>query len=212
MLPRHLQTWAVRKGFLCGDAANIHDALDENWYSQLKHIHTAYCNMTSIQLLKHLNSQWCPLDVHAKKKLKQDYYTEWDNEIHLTTFRKRLDDKQMCIQSFGITIFNEDKLQFYLEQMYACNSFNKKEMTEWENKPEIIKNDFKEAKLYFEGLVQDYETYKQNSGGMMGKSKYKRVNQAKEAEQGDELCEYIAKIATATVACAEQQEELTANL
>jgi hypothetical protein len=34
----------------------MHDALDENWYSQLKHIHTAYRNMTPIQILDHLDS------------------------------------------------------------------------------------------------------------------------------------------------------------
>jgi hypothetical protein len=61
------KTWAIRKEFLRGVAANMCDALDKNWYSQLKHIHTAYHNMTPIQLLKHLNSQWCPLDIHAKK-------------------------------------------------------------------------------------------------------------------------------------------------
>jgi hypothetical protein len=101
--------------------------------------------MTPIQLLKHLNSEWCPLDVHAKKKLKQDYCTKWDNKINLTTFRKCLNDKQTCIEHFGITISDKDKLQFYLKQMYASNSFNKKEMTEWENKPEIIKNNFDKA-------------------------------------------------------------------
>jgi hypothetical protein len=81
--------------------------------------------MTPIQLLKHLNSQWCPLNVHAKKKLKQDYYTKWDIKIHLTASRKRLDNKQMCIECFRITISDKDKLQFYLKQMYASNSFDK---------------------------------------------------------------------------------------
>ncbi len=206
------ETWAIRKGFLRGVPANMCNALDKNWYSQLKHIHTAYRNMTPIQLLKHLNSRWCPLDVHAKKKLKQDYFTKWDNEIPLTTFRKRLDDKQTCIKHFGITISKKDKLQFYLGQMYTSSSFNKKEMIEWENKPKITKDDFDKAKLYFEGLVKDYETYEQNSGGMMCKSKYKSANQAKEAKQGNELCEYIAKIASTAIVCEVQQDELTANL
>ncbi len=91
--------------------------------------------------------------------------------------------------------------------MSASNSFDKKEMTEWENKSEIIKNDFNKAKLNFKGLVKDYETYKQNSGSIMGKSKYKSVNQAKEAKQGDKLREYITKIATAAVARKEQQDK-----
>jgi hypothetical protein len=118
----------------------------------------------------------------------------------------------MHIKHFGITISKKDKLQFYLEHMYAFNSFDKKEMTKWENKPEIIKNNFDKAKLYFEGLVKDYEIYKQNCGGMMGKSKYKSANQAKEANRGNKLSEYIAEIATAAIARKQQQDELTANL
>jgi hypothetical protein len=73
--------------------------------------------------------------------------------------------------------------------MYASNSFNKKEMTEWENKPKIIKNNFYEAKLCFEGIMKDYETYEQNSSSMMGNSKYKSANQDKEFKQGNKLCE-----------------------
>jgi len=80
------------------------------------------------------------------------YYTEWGSEIHLTGFGKRLDDDQIRIEHFGITISDKDKLQFYLEQMYASNHFDKKEMTEWENKSIAIKDDFDEAKLNFEGL------------------------------------------------------------
>jgi hypothetical protein len=144
---RTRETWAIRKGFLRGVAANFRDALDKNWYSQLKDVHTAYRNTTPIHILEHLDTRWCPLDVHAEKNLRLAYYTEWDNEIHLTAFGKRLDDDQIRIKRFGITISDEDKLQFYLKQMYASNHFDKKEMTEWENKPILIKDDFVEAKL-----------------------------------------------------------------
>jgi hypothetical protein len=47
------------------------------------------------------------------------YYKEWDGKIHLMAFGKRLDDAQVRIKRFGITISDEDKLQFYLEQMNA---------------------------------------------------------------------------------------------
>jgi hypothetical protein len=97
--------------------------------------------------LEHLNSQWCPLNVHAKKNLRIAYYAEWDGKQHLTAFGKHLDEDQVCIKRFGITISNKDKLQFYLEQMYALNHFDKNEMTEWENKPETNKNDFSDAKI-----------------------------------------------------------------
>ncbi len=92
--------------------------------------------------------------------------------------------------------------------MYALNHFDKKEMTEWENKPEAIKNDFINAKTYFEGLVHDYKVYKQNSGGTASKHNFKSANQATKANCGNELCQYIAGIAQAAV----KQEEHTANI
>ncbi len=205
---RTRKTWAIRKGFLRGVAVNFHDALNKSWYSQLKSVHTAYRNTTPIQILEHLNSQWCPLDVHAKKNLRIASYAEWDGEQHLTAFGKNLDDDQVHIERFGITISNKDKLQFYLEQMYASNHFDKKEMTEWENKPEAIKNDFNNAKTYFEGLVRDYEVYEHNSGGTAGKHNFESANQATEADRGDELCQYIAGTAQAAV----KQEENAANI
>jgi hypothetical protein len=172
---------AVWNGFLQGIAANLRDALDKNWYSQLKSVHTAYRNTTPIKILQHLDTRWCPLDVHAKKNLRMAYYIEWDGKIHLTAFGKRLDEDQVRIKRFGITISNEDKLQFYLEQMYASNHFDKKEMMEWENKTIAIKDNFDKAKMYFKGLIKDYNVYVQNSGGTAGKHKFESANQAAEA-------------------------------
>ena len=209
---RTRQTWAIRKGFLRGVAANMREALDENWYSQLKHLHTAYRNVQPIQILNHLNTRWCPLDVHAKKLLKAEYWTEWDGVMHLTAFEKRLDDEQIRIERFGITISDEDKLQFYLEQMYECNHFDQTQMTTWENKPEATKNDWAMAKQYFEGLIRDFEVYEQNSGGTTGKSKYESANHAADADKGDELRRYIATIAAAAVAKEEKTDELAASI
>ncbi len=39
------ETRAIRKGFLRGVASNMRNALDENWYSQLKNLYTAYWNV-----------------------------------------------------------------------------------------------------------------------------------------------------------------------
>ena len=123
------------------------------------HINTAYRNTTPIQILEHLDTQWCPLDVlRAKKILKAKYHTDWDSSImHLPAFGMKLDKEQACINRLGVVISDKDKLQFYMGQIYASNCFNnKKEMVDWENKPAIINNDFNKAKLYFEGLAQDF--------------------------------------------------------
>ncbi len=63
-------SWFIRKGFLRGIVDNLHNTLNEQYYSQLRHRLTAYRNVTPFQILEHLNDHWCPLDVKAKKALK----------------------------------------------------------------------------------------------------------------------------------------------
>ena len=123
-------------------------------------------------------------------------------------FRKRLDDNQVRIKSFSITFYGKDKLQFYLKQMYASNHFDKKEMTEWENKPKATKDNFNKSKIYFEVLVRDYKVYEQNSSSTANKYNFVSANQATKADCSDKLCQYIAGFAQA----AETQEDLAANI
>jgi hypothetical protein len=129
--------------------------------------------------------------------------------MHLTAFGMKLDKEQARINKLGVVISDEDKLQFYMEQIYASNCFGKKEMVDWENKPINIKDNYDQAKLYFEGLVRDFETYTQNSGEH-GKKGYESANQI--AEVGDEIRRYIQEIASASVASNEKAAEFAANI
>ena len=57
-----------------------------------------------------------------------------------------MDDDQRALVRSDVTIDDEDKLQFYLEQMYDSNHFKKSKMLDWEKKPSIIKTDYTTAK------------------------------------------------------------------
>ena len=57
-----------------------------------------------------------------------------------------MDDDQRALVRSDVTIDDEDKLQFYLEQMYDSNHFEKGKMLDWEKKPSIIKTDYTTAK------------------------------------------------------------------
>jgi hypothetical protein len=118
--------------------------------------------------------------------------------MHLMAFSMKLDKEQARVNRLGVVISNEDKLQFYMEQIYLSNCFNKKEMVDWENKPIAIKDDYNKAKLYFEGLVRDFETYMQNSGGNSAKMGYKSANQM--TNVGNKIQKYIQEIASGTAA------------
>ena len=194
-------SWFIRKGFLRGVVDNLRDALDEQYYSQLKHRLTAYRNVTPLQILEHLNDRWCPLDVPAKKELKKNYYSKWDPDEHLTAFGKRLSDDQRALVRSDVTIADDDKLQFYLEEIYDSNRFDKQEMLTWEQQPPNIKTDYDEAKSYFERIVKATDTYEQNAGGAnAGRNRYESANQM--AEYGDEIREYIQQLASAGAASA----------
>jgi hypothetical protein len=159
------EAWFIQKGFLRGVTMNMREALDEQYYLQLKNINTAYRNTTPIQILEHLDTQWCPLNGRTRKLLKAEFHADWDNMVmHITAFSMKLDKEQAQIDRLGVVISGEDKLQINMERIYASNCFDKKEMVDWENKPIAIKDDYDKAKLYFEGLVRDFKTYMQNSG------------------------------------------------
>jgi hypothetical protein len=179
-------SWFIRKGFLRGIVDNLRDALNEQYYSQLRNRLTAYRNVTPFQILEQLNNCWCSLEVRAKKALKDAYYTKWDGDEHLTAFGKRLDVNQRALVRSDVTIADEDKLQFYLEQMYDSNHFDKNEILDWEKQPTATKTDYNAAKNYFEALVKATDTYVMNAGGgTTGRNKYESANQL--ADYGKEI-------------------------
>jgi hypothetical protein len=137
-----LTLWYIRKGFLKGTAANLPDALDKQYYAQLRNVCTAYHNVQPLMILEHLNDRWCPLNVQARKQLRQNYFRPWETKEHLTAFGMRLADEQISLVRLDVIISNDNKLQFYLEQMYESNAFDKMEMMNWENQPMATKSNF----------------------------------------------------------------------
>ncbi len=114
-----------KKGFLWGIVNNLRNAFDKQYYSQLKHRLTAYCNITPFKILKNLNVRWCPLNVKAKKAPKDTYCIKWDGDKHLTAFRKRLDDDQKALVHSNATIADKDKLQFIWRRFTIATTLTK---------------------------------------------------------------------------------------
>jgi hypothetical protein len=83
-------------------------------------------------------------------------------------------------------------------------------MVAWENKPILIKDNYDKGKRYFKTLIQNLETYTQNSGSTVGKAGYNCANQV--ANVGNEIQKYIQEIASATVADKAKTAELAANI
>ena len=111
---------------------------------------------------------------------------------------KQLNNNQNALICLDITISNEDKLQTYLKYIYDSNVFDKAKMMEWDSKPAPIKSNYEQAKRHFKLLVKAHDTYVQNSGSrFVGRNNYKSA--ANMAKIGDEIKEYIAKLASASI-------------
>lgn len=142
-----------------------------------------------------LNDRWCPIGIQAKKELRKEYYTKWDSNEHLTAFGKRLDYNQRALVQSDVTIADDDKLQFYLEEIHDSNKFDKQEMLTWEQQTIRIKTDFDLTKAYFKAIVKATDVYEQNIGGGSTRgNNFESANQM--ADIGDELREWIQQIAT----------------
>jgi hypothetical protein len=91
--------------------------------------------------------------------------------------------------------------------MYDSNMFNKAEMMEWEQQHINVKTDYDLAKHNFELKVKVHDTYIQNSSsGTAGRNKYESANNM--ADIGNEIKDYIAKIASASVT----NDDVVANM
>jgi hypothetical protein len=127
--------------------------------------------------------------------------------MHITAFGLKLDKEQKLLKLLGIYIRDKDKIQFYMEKIYASNMFDKKEMVNWENKLFLIKHDYNKATLYFKNLVKDFKTYTQNSSGTSSKQGYKSANMA--ANVGNKLRRYIQEIVSAAAAGKESAANIS---
>jgi hypothetical protein len=78
------------------------------------------------------------------------------------------------------------------------------------DKPVLVKDNYAQAKAYFENLVKDFNTYTQNSGGTAGKLGYDSSNHM--ADVGNEIRKYIQDISSASVAYKERTADLAANI
>ncbi len=94
-----------------------------------------------------------------------------------------------------VVIPNNNKLQFYLKEIYDSNKFDKQDMLTWEQLPAIIKTNFDQTKAYFEKIVKAADVYKQNTGGNSVQcNTYESTNQM--ANYGNKLREWIQQIAS----------------
>ena len=203
------EAWYTRKGLIQGIGENIRDALDERYYEQLRKKIIGYKNVKITDYFNHLDEKWCKIDTNTIKQMKKEYYEPWDPQEHITEFTKRLDDDQTDLAANSITISNDDKLQFFIEQMYESKNFERDQYVQWEKKADADKT-WANATAYFETITSDNEGYEANIGGTAKRGRYESAANVEE-EKDDQLRLYFDSLAEAATADKEHIQQMSST-
>jgi hypothetical protein len=194
-------TWT---GASRGMAENLRNSMDEQYYSELKPSIVGYKNITTIQILDHLDKVWVTMNTKEKKKIKADYYKPWDvaGGVALSAFTKALDERKEELIHHNITIDEEDIKEHYMVQMYHSRAFAEADMKEWENKSVADRDDWTIMKRFFRDKMTLNEAYTNNNEGNEANVYGSSANitdeqEDKLADMGDQIREYIQQITQA---------------
>ena len=193
-------TW---KGAARGLAENLRDAMEEQYYSELKHSIIGYRNVTTLAQLEHLDDKWTPMNPKEKKLIKKDYFKPWDVPagVALGTFTKRLDERKAELVHHNIAIDEDEMKEHYIEQMYQSKVFSKEDMKAWGAKSEADRDDWDVMKAYFKSKMKQENEFKSNTDDTAASAMYgstaNTIEEDKLADLGDEIREYIQQITQA---------------
>ena len=173
------RNFAIFKGFKSAICENIRDALDLQYYEQIREVTFGFKRRTFRSYIEHLEAHWCILDCKTIESLKQNWKRDWGAEEHITGYSRRLDQEQATLARDNILIADADKLHQYILQMYKCNYFDQPMMTEWEKKATADKT-YANAVIFFNDKMASIEKYQENSGNSAMRNGFESANSALE--------------------------------
>ena len=136
----------------------VTEIIDAPYVEELEEDYVGYANQTIKTVLTHLKTTWCTVTTLEKKQAAEQFQIKWDGTTHITKYARQLDKQQKLCRDIGVPANDNQKTQIYVEQMYACEMFDDKEMTAWEDKLTDDKT-WSIAKTYFEKLYRSKAKY-----------------------------------------------------
>ena len=94
-----------------------------------------YSTQTIKTIIQHLKDEWCVVSTLGKKQALDAFNVDWDLTSHITKYAQELNKQQKLCCDIDVPASDTTKTQTYLENMWASEMFDAKEMRTWENKP-----------------------------------------------------------------------------
>ena len=108
---------------------SIFAAVDAQYVKELKEDYTGYKNQTINTMINQL-STWYVITTKDNMDIKYHFLAPWSEtaKAHVTTFARQLYRRQVQCEYHGVSITNDDKVDHFVAQIYACRLFEDKFM------------------------------------------------------------------------------------
>ena len=139
----------------------VADAVEEEWIDSMKDDDFEWNNVTCKALLEHIKDSWCKISTVHRTNVKKHFAEHWDPSIPLLAYKRQQTQAQkMCVE-VGASATDADKLQTFVESMYASERFTEDDLSKWENKPDDQKT-YALAYKYFQDLDNEHKNFQKN--------------------------------------------------
>jgi hypothetical protein len=145
----------------------VSEVVDATYVEELEDDYIGYTSQTIKTIIQHLKTEWCTVTTLEKKIAMAAFNLHWDFTTHITKFARELDKQQKLCREINVPAADATKIQHYVENMYASEMFDDKEMRAWENKPEANKT-WDNAKLHFVELYKSKRKYSEEREARKG--------------------------------------------
>ena len=100
---------------------------------ELKEDYVGYKNQTIKKMVIHIHT-WYVITTKEKVAIKSQFLATWSDtpEVHVTTFVRQLDRRQVECKDHGVIITNNNKVDHFAAQTYICGLFEAKFLENWE--------------------------------------------------------------------------------
>ena len=107
-------------------------AVDEKYVKEPKEEYVWYKKHTIKTIVTEIHT-WYVITTKDKLAIKAHFLAPWSDtpDAHVTTFARQLDRHQVECKEHGVTITNDDKVDHFVAQMYACGLFEAKFLDDW---------------------------------------------------------------------------------
>ena len=211
-----VQAWATQQAVEEAVVELLKNALDEQYYKQLKKKLIGYKRVTILEFFDHLG-KWTTVTNQVKRTLRNDYYSGWNHtgSEHISEFQRRLEDDQVRLTDLGIPISDSEVFEHYVGEMYKSKKFSKQQMIDYEKKMEQLadtEDEWEVTTEYFSDIVGDNETYDENvTGAGMKDHGYESMNNVNEENEDPNVMSVLGDIAQAACADKEHIQQMTAT-